>query len=731
MKTINPLIKAQESYKQAVNNSYTYAGCQTEGCNITKNLIDNFLIADSYKNYWQEQSAGKDVTLTGAAAAIYKAVTPDVIADKVLKKAGLLDEANNYLDIAFNQRTVLDTADTVFFDKFTPYVSNYQRINKQTIDPNKNDLQNYLSAVGAGALDTETRKATIDLGIVITEELAATYAIPVIATGFSGGLITGGTAAFGQFGAMSTTAQTIKAANECITNGVVDEQCQQDSVRAAVSWLSLGTGQAANTVTKAAGFADEAVFLAKGANTIVSAGNLAVDSGDFVDTCTKFGSNQSSFGCTMSYVALVGDLLGGVADYKSGQLGFSGPKIDVPDIDGTRIANAEELALLAKSNSPNVPRPDIPIVELPAAKPVKPINPLANVDIPKAPDTPSVPKKTFTEIFDEKITNPIRNLLPVSKNDKIAYQNALDKLADTNPTKTDITNALLAEGYNPSKINDEVINNTTNELAKINESSPKNQAVTIAIEKINETKINTSPDINDHELVGYQQGSASRIYQPQKDIRTAIENVPDPLNIIKEMKKANTPEEAYTILIKKLEENGVIVIKNPLDENLDIYIPGKEGFSIPIDTPGRYLGAYYDTTEAIDFSTYTSSSVEFLDEPRKSYIFLHPQFDSLPIGTRIKTLLHETGHYIEQVQLPGVINPNVKTLKFPDGRSAIERPTTEYVSSLYGANGALISAKFGGSQAAIDAGLVAQIELNAKVLGNPDGYLPKADIPKP
>ncbi|MDP2684066.1 MAG: hypothetical protein Q8P20_03330, partial [bacterium] len=47
------------------------------------------------------------------------------------------------------------------------------------------------------------------------------------------------------------------------------------------------------------------------------------------------------------------------------------------------------------------------------------------------------------------------------------------------------------------------------------------------------------------------------------------------------------------------------------------------------------------------------------------------------------------------------------------------------------ANGALISAKFGGSQAAIDAGLVAQIELNAKVLGNPDGYLPKADIPKP
>ena len=106
--------------------------------------------------------------------------------------------------------------------------------------------------------------------------------------------------------------------------------------------------------------------------------------------------------------------------------------------------------------------------------------------------------------------------------------------------------------------------------------------------------------------------------------------------------------------------------------------------------PGRYLGAYYNTDQLIDFSTFTSSSVEFPDKPGKSY-FLHPQFDSLPIGNRIKTLLHETGHYIEEVQLPGIIK-NVKTLDFPNGRDAIERPNTEYISSLYGANGALISA---------------------------------------
>jgi hypothetical protein len=338
-----------------------YAGCTGNACNVTKSVIDDLLINDKYKNYWQEQTA--------------KAKPED-----------------NLLDIAFNQETILDTGDTVFFDKFTPYVANYQRINAETYDPNRNAVVNYLDAYVTGGLDEETRKATVDLGKDITVKLAMAYALPAIAG--SSGLLTAAGTTFGQFGAITTSNQIVTATEECIRNGVKDEQCLKDSARAAFSLLTLGTSQAANTITKLAGYSDEAVFLAKGANTVLSGGNLAVDSGDVIDTCTKFGSNQSSFGCTMSYVALVGDIAGGVFDYKQGQLGFPGPKIDVPDINGTRIANAEELALLTKTNLPDAPKANIPLAELPAAKPVKPADVVANVS------TENLEPKVFNAIGD-------------------------------------------------------------------------------------------------------------------------------------------------------------------------------------------------------------------------------------------------------------------------------------------------------------------------------------------
>ena len=128
------------------------------------------------------------------------------------------------------------------------------------------------------------------MGKVITAELAVAYALPAIAG--SSGLMTAAGTTFGQFGAITTSNQIVNATEECIRNGVKDEQCLKDSARAAFSLLTLGTSQAANTITKLAGYSDEAVFLAKGANTIVSGGNLAVDSGDVIDTCTKFGRNQ-------------------------------------------------------------------------------------------------------------------------------------------------------------------------------------------------------------------------------------------------------------------------------------------------------------------------------------------------------------------------------------------------------------------------------------------------------
>ena len=77
-------------------------------------------------------------------------------------------------------------------------------------------------------------------------------------------------------------------------------------------------------------------------------------------------------------------------------------------------------------------------------------------------------KEQVGSFWDKIIVNPINNLLPPSKNDKIAYQKALDILSGTNPSKVDITNALIESGYNPNIINEKLLTKISTSLPSVN-----------------------------------------------------------------------------------------------------------------------------------------------------------------------------------------------------------------------------------------------------------------------
>ena len=237
------------------------------------------------------------------------------------------------------------------------------------------------------------------------EQLASSVSLGVAGTAVgalitaSGGAATGAITGYQAIAfamATSTMYQTGSAVDICVT-APNSPECDNAKLWAAVSWVNVGSSGLAN--------AYQASKLAQGINTAVNIANVGADALDISQSCGD-GQFASKFGCVAAWGGLVVDVGQGGVDIArvinnnisglSGNLG-SLPDVNsniVPDTNRFFATNAEELALLAKANLPDVPKANIPMAEIPAAKPV---------------DTPSVPKKTFTELFDEKITNPIIN----------------------------------------------------------------------------------------------------------------------------------------------------------------------------------------------------------------------------------------------------------------------------------------------------------------------------------
>lgn len=431
--TTDQIINKTDEMIENIKTPDQYAVCNgNDSCNTAMATLDT-VIPDNYINYWQGQTANQEVNLKNLALATYKMVALDFIANPVLEKLGLRDEADSYLDIAFNQQTTLDTADLITFDKSSRYVSNYQRINEQTYDPNSNGVVNYLNSFNAGIRDKETLASTIDLGTTLTAEAyALTVAAPLALT--SGGVIPGAVSLMGQAQVISTAMQTGSTASYCTVNGW-DEVCKGQTARTALSWTTMGVSQYANTANSALG---------RVANTITSGANLAVDSADAV---TAFSDpNTDSLTKAMSLIAVVGDIGGGIADFKQGQLGFGGIEINTIKTDINKIITAD----LPKSQinqmdtapnrpaswadtsgefnpyfaddvtktlthialEPNVPRSDIPLVEI---EPVK----VADVDAP-APSKPVTVVKPADVPVVEKITNWVEeNIIAITNKKSI------------------------------------------------------------------------------------------------------------------------------------------------------------------------------------------------------------------------------------------------------------------------------------------------------------------------
>jgi hypothetical protein len=405
---VNPNSKAYEACGQYATNSEN----QNVILQNTQNLLASLSqIPTNYVSYWQNQTGNQEVNFTNFALATYKMITPDFIANPVLERFNLRDEADSYLDIAFNQQTTLDTADLITFDKTSRYVSNYQRINEQTYSSNSPDIVNYLNSFNAGIRDKETLASTIDLGVTMTAEAyALTVAAPLALT--SGGVIPGAVSLMGQAQVISTAMQGGNTTTYCILNGL-DENCQQQIARTGLSVATIGVSQYANTFGNALG---------RFSNTVVSGANLAVDSSDAIVAFSD--PNTDSLTRAMSLIAVVGDIGGGIADFNQGQLGFGSTDINIIKNDLASFIPSNNLASNINVSNVNIPK-DIPLVAIEPVKvagvdaptPPKPVADAGNVaDLPAAKpavvpaaDIPVVDR--ITTWVDEKITKPVGDVI--------------------------------------------------------------------------------------------------------------------------------------------------------------------------------------------------------------------------------------------------------------------------------------------------------------------------------
>ncbi|HBO10721.1 TPA: hypothetical protein DD448_02120, partial [Candidatus Collierbacteria bacterium] len=226
------------------------------------------------------------------------------------------------------------------------------------------------------------------------------------------------------------------------------------------------------------------------------------------------------------------------------------------------------------------------------------------------------------------------------------------------------------------------------------------------------------------ELIFYRTGSALSHYQPAIDISAALNQTPDPLNLLAKLYQSPSLEDALTLIKTTLREHGVEIVTNPLDEQYHNLV-SPDSFNKNINDASSSLANFYaDGTMRITDDNGTEYGFTPNDSIPRSYIFLHPEFSTLPLPLQLKTLAHETGHFLEEMVLPG----KSETI---DNISGTIHPSSEYLSSLYGAHAALVNINFG-----IDpqnSGLAGQLILNDKILGHPLNYLtvpPQPILPK-
>ena len=329
--------------------------------------------------------------------------------------------------VNFSKTLSQDILNTAFFGKFNPYVENYQFVNNATYDPEKTDFQNYLTAYETGIVDPQTRKSTVELGIIIAEEIAAPVAIAhVAAAGATQGVIGVTGALFKEIGVMSFVQQAPTAINTCVTNGVNDSSCWIDSGRAALTLATLGTSNAVNINPS---------MLNRVLNTTVSTANLGVDSYDTVANC--FGENANSYGCAFAGGALVGDFIGIYGDLKAGQLGFGK---NIPDIKSPTTISVANDMLFAPSIKSKFIEPDTKLATvLEQPKVYSPTETSLNPN-------PSNVNQTLNQVASAIADAPVTQLTSVMDN---PIQQIINRFNDVNQPSLGLLDAPAVTNPNP------------------------------------------------------------------------------------------------------------------------------------------------------------------------------------------------------------------------------------------------------------------------------------------
>lgn len=627
--------------------------------------------------------------------------------------------------------------ETLTFGTFGDYVNAYQNPYMawqiQGFDSSRDFIEDCIARNGISAAQNCTRQASAlsqdalasstALGTVITSEVA------LLGTGvsyLSGGLT--GVQALYQGLAISSLYQTGSAVDICNTNPDSIE-CRDAKIWAAISWINVGT--AANLVNNAT---QGAKLLNSGVNAINLIGDVYLDVGY---NCV--GANKNDLGCALAVGATVLDFGGGAFDLmdmvkptkvaqaltplqsnhvdvgvdvltdgyngagifpsniEDGALGFSNDFLTnnppvVSPIDG--LVNALE------ASGVNLSFPDVTInnwanslADTIAHSPITGDISVTTLDTAILPDTPT----SLDNVLAQTGSIPTAAVIPDTPNVP-ANPPLLTRIEDWANNNIPWIFGSGSPSVSP------LTGDTTNiKPEKINIDRNNSQTLAEAVKVIDPN------DIIKVDLKSYQQGSALHKYTPEKNIKIALENVPDPINIIKTV-NSNTPEEALDKIKKILTDRGVVIVEDPLDPRYQ-FLVNKNAYNKNINDPSQNIGTYV-TDGYVRINDEAGNELIFLPNNGTvtSYIFLHPEFNTLPIERQLKTFAHESGHYVEEVVLDGAIE-NI------EGIDGLVKPATEYISTLYGTHAALSTSD------PISAGLVQQLKLNAQVLGYPDEYL--------
>jgi len=243
--------------------------------------------------------------------------------------------------------------------------------------------------------------------------------------------------------------------------------------------------------------------------------------------------------------------------------------------------------------------------------------------------------------------------------------------------------------------------------------------------------------------VGYQPNAAVELYQPST-INQALDNVPDPLGIIRNLEQQSasgaTPAELLANSKSFINDKGIITIETPpqtgqwwveAPNGQGVY--WSEGLSQPLSNSTTF-GIYRGQNEAVGISAEgtkfvfpSNSSIQLPYTPYQGdAILLNRQaLDALGPSKELQTLIHEGGHAVESSFLPKVLSNFWG--KNHAGEWVVEQElgaaATEYISTLYGIKAAQALAPTNINMA-IDT-MTNQLLLNTNIVNpNPSYLLP-------